>query len=302
MSDLHHTHTHTHDRDLTVKRADSGYGSLYTSNPRRSCSLRRSSTAVSTKPASRCLLSSSSSSPRRSPPSSASKPASRSKPKSSTSTSPSASASPASSPNSTSSKRRPRCCKPHHRSSGCQLRSSYSHSMYRKPTPPSHASSFFHFPAPSLPDDPATASSANPVNNPYAGPGLRSASLGADPSYFHPPLHDHSHPHSLDSDAESLKRELPQTTQYWTSDHTRRLEYAAIDAASRGVRGWVMRNLVPDCLVPKHNKQHVAFDDDTGSVRRYRLDLDDVEESVASSSDKAKSPRKRSGVLSWIRR
>ncbi|KJZ78527.1 hypothetical protein HIM_01918 [Hirsutella minnesotensis 3608] len=66
----------------------------------------------------------------------------------------------------------------------------------------------------------------------------------------------------------------PQTTHYWTSDSTRRLEYAAIDAASRGVRGWVRRHLVPGCFGPRH----VSFDDDSGSVRRYRLDLDDDEE------------------------
>jgi hypothetical protein len=67
----------------------------------------------------------------------------------------------------------------------------------------------------------------------------------------------------------------PQTTHYWMSDHTRRLEYAAIDAASRGVKGWIMRHVVPDCFVPKDNRR-LRFDDDTGSVRRYRLDIDDV--------------------------
>ncbi|KUI53521.1 hypothetical protein VP1G_01053 [Cytospora mali] len=65
----------------------------------------------------------------------------------------------------------------------------------------------------------------------------------------------------------------PQTTHYWTSDRTRRLEYAAIDAASRGVRGWIMRNCVPECFVPKE-KRRVGFEDDSGSVRRYRLDLE----------------------------
>ncbi|KAI0377315.1 hypothetical protein F5Y04DRAFT_178758 [Hypomontagnella monticulosa] len=65
----------------------------------------------------------------------------------------------------------------------------------------------------------------------------------------------------------------PQTTHYWTSDHTRRLEYAAIDAASRGVKGWFMKHVVPDCFVPKSSRR-VGFDDDTGSVRRYRLELD----------------------------
>lgn len=66
----------------------------------------------------------------------------------------------------------------------------------------------------------------------------------------------------------------PQTTHYWTSDRTRRLEYAAIDAASRGVKGWIKRNLLPDCFVPQDDG-HIAFDDDTGSVRRYRLELED---------------------------
>jgi hypothetical protein len=66
----------------------------------------------------------------------------------------------------------------------------------------------------------------------------------------------------------------PQTTHYWTSDKTRRLEYAAIDAASRGVRGWVMRHVVPDCFVPK-SKRRVGFEDDRGSVVRYRLELEE---------------------------
>ncbi|EJP65344.1 uncharacterized protein BBA_05675 [Beauveria bassiana ARSEF 2860] len=65
----------------------------------------------------------------------------------------------------------------------------------------------------------------------------------------------------------------PQTTHYWTSDSTRRLEYAAIDAAGRGVTGWMRKHLVPDCLVP--DQKHLSFDDDTGSVRRYRLHLED---------------------------
>lgn len=87
----------------------------------------------------------------------------------------------------------------------------------------------------------------------------------------------------------------PQPTHYWTSDRTRRLEYAAIDAATRGVKGWVMRNLVPECFVPKENR-HVSFDDDTGSVRRYRLDLEDDHEERMPSSDEG---RRRKGWLSW---
>lgn len=67
--------------------------------------------------------------------------------------------------------------------------------------------------------------------------------------------------------------EPPQTTHYWTSDQTRRMEYAAIDAASHGFKGWMLRHVVPDCLVPK-DLLRSAFDDNTGSVRRYRLELE----------------------------
>ncbi|EMR63507.1 hypothetical protein UCREL1_9542 [Eutypa lata UCREL1] len=52
-----------------------------------------------------------------------------------------------------------------------------------------------------------------------------------------------------------------------------RLEYAAIDAASQGVKGWFLKHVVPDCFVPKENRR-VGFDDDSGSVRRYRLELE----------------------------
>jgi len=101
--------------------------------------------------------------------------------------------------------------------------------------------------------------------------------------YFPPPEaisgadeeRDEPQPQSQQTDTPYHPPPPPQTTHYWMSDHTRRLEYAAIDAASRGVKGWIMRHVVPDCFVPKDNRR-LRFDDDTGSVRRYRLDLDDV--------------------------
>lgn len=73
----------------------------------------------------------------------------------------------------------------------------------------------------------------------------------------------------------------PATVQYWTSDSTRRLEYAAIDAASRGVRGFLIK-IAPDCMLPEDYKRTrfcEGDDDDAGSVRRYRLKLpEDVDE------------------------
>ena len=74
----------------------------------------------------------------------------------------------------------------------------------------------------------------------------------------------------------------PPTCQYWTSDSTRRLEYAAIDAAGRGVRGFVIK-LLPDCILPPKVRRPRFHEEDAesdaGSVRRYRLSL--PEEKVA---------------------
>ncbi|KAK5662298.1 hypothetical protein OQA88_8204 [Cercophora sp. LCS_1] len=83
----------------------------------------------------------------------------------------------------------------------------------------------------------------------------------------------------------------PQSTTYWTSDRTRRLEYAAIDAASRGVRGWVMRHMVPDCFVPK-SKRRIGFEDDRGSVVRYRLELEEGGEDGAGAEKHDRKRRK----------
>jgi hypothetical protein len=74
---------------------------------------------------------------------------------------------------------------------------------------------------------------------------------------------------------------------YWTSDRTRRLEYAAIDAASQGIRGFVNK-LIPECMLSKEFKRtrFCRGDEgsDAGSVRRYRLDLpaDEEEEKYAA--------------------
>ncbi|KAK6203773.1 hypothetical protein LQW54_008786 [Pestalotiopsis sp. IQ-011] len=83
----------------------------------------------------------------------------------------------------------------------------------------------------------------------------------------------------------------PQTTHYWTSDNTRRLEYAAIDAASNGIKGWILKYVVPDCFVPKRNRR-LGFDDEGGSVRRYRIELE--------SEDLTKEGWKKSKKLGWL--
>jgi hypothetical protein len=73
----------------------------------------------------------------------------------------------------------------------------------------------------------------------------------------------------------------PATISYFLLPETRRLEYAAIDAASRGVRGFLVR-IIPDCILPakfRRRKFHdpEAEESDCGSVRRYRLRLEGEE-------------------------
>ncbi|KAJ2893443.1 hypothetical protein MKZ38_008678 [Zalerion maritima] len=117
------------------------------------------------------------------------------------------------------------------------------------PAQTSQSTTFFHFPS--------------------TGPSLvRPHTAGAVAS--HEGEHDKE-------EVEETPTPPPQTQHYWTSDHTRRREYAAIDAASRGFRGWMLRHLVPDCMIP-NNQRRVGFDDDGGSVRRYRIELEDEKE------------------------
>lgn len=113
--------------------------------------------------------------------------------------------------------------------------------------------------------------------------------------YYFPPPEDIT---SQDDTAEEMDQVYhpppPQTTHYWMSDQTRRLEYAAIDAASRGIKGWVMKHVVPDCFVPKENRR-LTFDDDTGSVRRYRLELE-----LDDDDDNSIKKGKRGKKLGWL--
>jgi hypothetical protein len=66
------------------------------------------------------------------------------------------------------------------------------------------------------------------------------------------------------------------------------MEYAAIDAAGKGVRGFFIR-LVPDCVLPvERRRTRFCSQDgdgasDGGSVRRYRLCLPEEKDSGSVS-------------------
>ncbi|KAK7516131.1 uncharacterized protein IWZ02DRAFT_51014 [Phyllosticta citriasiana] len=83
-------------------------------------------------------------------------------------------------------------------------------------------------------------------------------------------------------DEEPSTPTIPATTMHWNSPSTRRREYAEIDRSTRGLRGLV-RRLTPKCFSTRHlqpfydEKKAARGDDDTASVRRYRIDLPDEE-------------------------
>lgn len=84
---------------------------------------------------------------------------------------------------------------------------------------------------------------------------------------------------------------LPPTTIDWTLPTTRRREYEKIEASTRGIRGLWRR------LAPKRCQRNsrLAFyagdpekledDSDAGSVRRYRVSLDDETVTVSTKED-----------------
>lgn len=91
---------------------------------------------------------------------------------------------------------------------------------------------------------------------------------------------------------------FPPTINYWTSDDSRRLEYAAIDAASKGVRGFLVR-IVPDFILPPQIRRTKFWGHESdgkqreGSVRRYRLALPE------DSNEKRDKKREQKNFGAW---
>jgi hypothetical protein len=56
-----------------------------------------------------------------------------------------------------------------------------------------------------------------------------------------------------------------------------------------------MRHVVPDCFIPK-DRRHLRFEDDSGSVVRYRLSLEMDEE--ARKEEETHQQKKRRGW--WV--
>jgi hypothetical protein len=93
----------------------------------------------------------------------------------------------------------------------------------------------------------------------------------------------HFSQHAPSRSVESIE-ELPSpiespVTIHWTSDETRRKEYAAIDRNRKGLRG-LWNKVAPKFARsgPKSRFYDEKEGSDAGSVRRYRLDLPAGEE------------------------
>lgn len=132
---------------------------------------------------------------------------------------------------------------------------------------------------------------ARPASQPYTF--FQFPSLADDES-----ASDFSHQESVTHQAPP-----PASTVYWTSEETRRLEYAAIDAASKGVKGLVAR-LIPACFVSEQRRRTKFSEEDQGSdcgsVRRYRLCMDEQEEKEEKGEREREREGKRAGLLPRI--
>ena len=86
---------------------------------------------------------------------------------------------------------------------------------------------------------------------------------------------------------------VPATTIDWTLPSTRRREYRKIESCCRGIPG-LWRRFAPGFL--QRNRRLTFYneekdDEDTGSVRRYRLDLPEDEDEKTKSVAKANTSR-----------
>lgn len=76
---------------------------------------------------------------------------------------------------------------------------------------------------------------------------------------------------NLDDEADAV---APATEIRWTSDESRRREYAEIDRAHNGIKG-LFKRMFPKIAARSNQSRFYSEDDgsDAGSIRRYRLDM-----------------------------
>ena len=78
--------------------------------------------------------------------------------------------------------------------------------------------------------------------------------------------------------SDSVDGSPPGSVMRWTSDATRRKQYAEIDKRNSGLRKFI-RKILPGCVSKQSSLGFFNGEDDSdaGSVRRFRLELPDEE-------------------------
>ncbi|EXJ56437.1 hypothetical protein A1O7_06781 [Cladophialophora yegresii CBS 114405] len=130
----------------------------------------------------------------------------------------------------------------------------------------------------------------HPIGYPYAyeySNVLPAGSVDSSPTLpcgFNAAVDEHSSLLSRAQTAPTIKaQQRPQlnTVISWTSNATRRTEYEKIDRAHSGVRGLV-RRVWPQCLRKRNGRRGFFTGDcDGDSVRRFRMDVSDDDDSDA---------------------
>lgn len=101
------------------------------------------------------------------------------------------------------------------------------------------------------------------------------------------------------SEDSMIEAEKLNATMHWTSPSTRRRDYARIDKANSGIRGF-FRRVVPRCVSGPQEKFYEKDQSDAGSVRRYRIDdvepTVDEKDALRNELNKMKRPSTQAGV------
>lgn len=105
------------------------------------------------------------------------------------------------------------------------------------------------------------------------------------------------------SETASQRKQISPIVIEWNSPSTRRREYNKIDRESRGIRG-MWRKFAPRCLQSK-DQRTLFFDEGKpgkeqyeGSVRRFRMDIPDEDETAKNKGDSSQGK----GFVSSLRR
>lgn len=125
------------------------------------------------------------------------------------------------------------------------------------------------------------STSSIPFQSPKSDTGIKTDTTSCSPTMASETARRLSEPQS-DIHNPTAERPPFNSVISWTSDATRRDEYAKIDRANSGLRGF-FRKLMPRPFLSRNSRRDFFTGKcDGDSVRRFRMDVADDEESHAS--------------------